>query len=366
MSLYVDKFELDNQEILIRDSELTEKVNTLFDRKYVFIGDSYLQGWTDDQGTIENYGTMFKNKYNLVDNVSYFHNELGGTGFGAEYNNKNFKVLLQDLAETMTADQKDSITDIVVLGGRNDANTGVSDMMISSGTASLIEYAKANFPKANIYVGVVGWSKDSTIVNYMGGKVLRLVTGVIKNYTNAYYLNNIEITLVNKTLIDTVGNHPNLEGQKALCGNLIQCLNNGYCEIYYGAYATMTPDTNVSIPNGNLLENLHNNIMSLIFFGLQFSFSTNFTFNRSWVKLCDLSDDMLFGNIYKSSFTIHTILQLSNNSYTTREMAYKIDNCALYARLFNINSAGDNYETLSVKQLQLDDVTHHIGTYTQY
>ena len=122
MSLYVDKFQLDDQEILIRDSEAQNRLNSLTDRYYLFIGDSYLQGWTDDLGTIDNYGNIFKTKLGLTENVNYFHNELGGTGFGAEHEGKNFKVLLEELTATLNTEQKESITDIIVMGGRNDGN----------------------------------------------------------------------------------------------------------------------------------------------------------------------------------------------------------------------------------------------------
>lgn len=333
-------------------------------KKYVFIGDSYLAGWTDDQGTIDNYGNMFKNKMGLVENVNYFAISEGGTGFGALHDDRNFTNLVNDIANTMTASQKNSITDVIVMGGRNDANSGVTEEMISNGTDSLITSAMTHFPNAKIYFGVIGWSKNFEIISNLNQRVIRIVTSKLSSYKNVLYLNNIEYTLVNKTLLDTVGNHPNIDGQKAICKNLIQCLETGACATHTNAYATMTPENGITI-TGSLFENVDNSLLSICFYNVKISASSGITIGTTPIKICKLENDMLFGNIGKTFLPMSCVLRNTANVYINRIVRFEINNGDLLLAMFNANEQGNNYETLTINELQTGKQVTHIGTYSQ-
>lgn len=381
MSYYADKFQIDQDTILIKDSEAHTRIDSLadelddqveaindtissyHDHKYLFIGDSYLQGWTDDTSSIiTNFGTIIKNRLGLVDNESYFHNELGGTGFGSTTNDKNYSVLLQDLAQNMTQTQKDSITDIVVLGCRNDAVSSVSATTISSGLTSFVTYAHSNFPHAKIHIGIIGWSRDSDIIESLNHKVMPTVLSTLKGYTGVYYVNGIENTLIDKTLIDTVGNHPNANGQQAIADNFLQYLQTGFVTIQKTAYATKTPVSGVTY-GGNIQETLHNDDISVTFYNTYIAFSNAISLGNTYTKVCDLSDDFLFGNSTRCSFNIYCVI-LSEGNYTNREITFLIDQSAVYVKL--TNALEHSYESLNVSQITPQTVSKVIGTFTQF
>ena len=97
-----------NQEIF---GDINSRLNLLDQKKYIFIGDSYCEGWTPD-GNVESWAVNLKRKLGLTDancKIAYH----GGYGFASV--SQSFSSILKN---SLTADS--DVTDIVVCGGYND------------------------------------------------------------------------------------------------------------------------------------------------------------------------------------------------------------------------------------------------------
>lgn len=116
---------------------------TATSRKYIFITDSY------GQGDIS-LPTRIEMLLGLTLGTDCWNGIHGGYGFAAS--GGTFLSLLQDLSGDITA--KNEITDIVVIGGCNDASISKSTVILA--IQEFCEYAKENYPNALVSIAMVG------------------------------------------------------------------------------------------------------------------------------------------------------------------------------------------------------------------
>lgn len=190
--------------------------NFFRNKKYLLIGDSYADGYTPD-GNVTSWQQFFVNMTGLTNTIQ---KHLGGTGFVNLAQNKNFQSLLEEVADDT------NVTDIVVLGGYND--TPYNQNQIYNAINAFIIKANEKFPNADIHIGFVGWSKDSTKIYPLSIICQRYREAC--GYYMASYLNNIEYSLHNYfSDFSSDGFHPNSTGQVKIGRNLIQALMTGSC-----------------------------------------------------------------------------------------------------------------------------------------
>lgn len=185
-------------------------------KKFILIGDSYADGYTPD-GNVTSWQSQFISITGLTNTIT---KHLGGIGFVNLVQNKNFQTLLEEVTND------NNVTDIVVLGGYND--TPYNANQIYNAINSFIIKANEKFPNANIHIGFVGWSNDSTKIYPLSITCQRYRESC--GYYMASYLNNIEYSL-HYYFVDfsSDGIHPNLTGQTKISRNLIQALMTGSC-----------------------------------------------------------------------------------------------------------------------------------------
>lgn len=115
-------------------------------KKAVFIGDSYLAGWTPD-GDVTSWGVRLAGLLGLTVDTSAFIYSQGGAGF--DYTNvKNFRTLLTEAVNDNRFDN-DDIDLIVAGGGFNDQYSTYDNIVIAIQDFANIAAA---FPNARIYV----------------------------------------------------------------------------------------------------------------------------------------------------------------------------------------------------------------------
>lgn len=197
----------------------------------VFIGDSYLEGWTPD-GTNPSWGTLLKNKLQLDNAYIYYQ---GGSGFSATNNNRNFVTMLTE-AHNDNAFNNSDIDLIVVGGGFNDQNFTYSDIVTRIETFAT--NARNYFPHARIYVVDMCWSQQTAASR---STVYQKATVSTAYYNGANDNNLIPFTTCWKSLIgvhetdnvmlssDDV--HPNSYGQESLARALHAFITGGM-EVY--------------------------------------------------------------------------------------------------------------------------------------
>ena len=134
---------------------LTTGVSNINKRNFILIGDSFgggvISGTQTGKGWIDHFKEYTKDKYTVYNNQI----PLGGVyGFASS---RPFLDVLKD-CETQIED-KNTITDIVVLGGTNDIS--VDKTLIEPAIKAFAEYCHANFPNALVKIGLVGTNISS-------------------------------------------------------------------------------------------------------------------------------------------------------------------------------------------------------------
>lgn len=198
---------------------------SLSERKFIFIGDSYQEGWTEVSGStipkIDSWLDYFISWYG-EEMSGYYRNQAGGWGFAKT--NCQFITLLQNLASSIS--DKTSITDIVVQGGYNDYGyvSGVIQAI-----ADFMTYCKTTYPNAKVWIAPLDWTTNSN---------QSLVISAEQNYIDggqrygANICNNIKWYLRNhEEYLSSDEVHPNATGYQALARCMHNCLCTGSCEI---------------------------------------------------------------------------------------------------------------------------------------
>ena len=189
--------------------DLQERLGLLDNRKFIFIADSYA-------GTSQ-FVTKVNAKLGLTDNVNSFCNAVGGEGFTTGADGNGFLGELQTHAGNMSADLRSEITDILVIGGANDAETDQSygSNTIEANFTAFVTYARSQFPNAKIHVGFIGfcWYNSSTLENRTQ-KNLEMTCYHYKDSAFTHgcaYMTGIEYTTrwLPKLMTNADGLHPN-------------------------------------------------------------------------------------------------------------------------------------------------------------
>lgn len=190
----------------------------------ITIGDSY--GTGESAGVIGKFTpwTQLINKW-LKPNI-YYTNSSGGAGLLT--GNKTFIMLLNELAETIPQNIKNSITHVLLAGGYNDAGNSVEENSIALN--NFINQAKLLFPNAKILIACIGWSAEFSKISPISNNVLPAYSNVGKY--GGYYITNINYAL-HKTSWFSDLVHPNQDGQNYIASQLIAGILSGSANIIY-------------------------------------------------------------------------------------------------------------------------------------
>lgn len=226
-------------------------IGLLRNRKFLFIGDSYMTGESAGGVVIDSFTKYFGDYTGLAPQVDYWVSAASGYGFTSH----GFENLMISAANNMTAAERASITDIVVCGGINDATLISNSMSDFRGLLSdFVTSAKTRFSNAKIRVGYI--SKDYVgrlNLNRMGINAYQYITRF-----GGYYLSGVENILRGINQFYTDG-HPNANGQKSLGQYIIDALEHGYCNPGYpDAAINITPQSGITIVSNELTANALN------------------------------------------------------------------------------------------------------------
>lgn len=124
-------------------------------RRYLFIGDSYAQGYTP-QGDVTGFPLIIKSDMQIP-NDDFYNICYGGARFGASAGSEYaFDTILENALPNI--ENKETITDIIFAGGYNDA--GESYANINTGISRCKTLISSNFtnPSLKIYIFAVGYN----------------------------------------------------------------------------------------------------------------------------------------------------------------------------------------------------------------
>lgn len=308
-------------------------------KKYLLIGDSYADGYTPD-GNVTSWQQFFVNMTGLTNTIQ---KHLGGTGFVNLAQNKNFQSLLEEVANDS------NITDIVVLGGYNDRPYNADQ--IYNAINSFIIKANEKFPNADIHIGCVGWSSDSTKLYPLSIVCQRYREAC--GYYMASYLNNIEYSLHNYFGdFSSDGFHPNSAGQVKIGRNLIQALMTGSCNnptVF--TQIGIAYHSNISgTPFGASLACYQNNnvITASLSAQRQISFITPFNASGvSEVEIGTITNGYIVGSEYNIDATTVQIIVHDSTGYHACVGNIVFRNGKVYLEFNDISDNKNNYRSFT-------------------
>ena len=192
-------------------------INQKLTKKYIFIGDSYNTTDTPQGGVpIVPWSTDLVAYLGLT-SADYYNSGVSGAGW---VNGNTFLNQLQTLATGMTSDVKNSITDIVVLGGINDP----SDADIYTAIGNFASYVTSNFPNAMITIGCISWAKGTANRANLRGKFQVYNNMAVRK--NIRVLDNI-FTAFHNYLHYQPDGHPNSSGSMTIAYFVANALKGG-------------------------------------------------------------------------------------------------------------------------------------------
>lgn len=206
-------------------NNLTTKldVNNMLKGQIIYIGDSYLAGWTPD-GDVTSWGQHLKNNMNKPNDQIF---AVGGTGFCNTVNGENFRTLI-DTAAASSAVDNDKVTLVLFGGGWNDKGYSTADLVIAMQDA--MNKVRNNFPNAVALFAYMAWDRNSgNMQTYQKLYLPARYANAIKQSGGIGWIENVYKCLqAPEAYFSSDGTHPNNEGQKAIANAIQSALMGSY------------------------------------------------------------------------------------------------------------------------------------------
>ena len=231
--------------------DLQDKVN----RQFIIVTDSY-GGRTNSGG--KNFMQLFADALGLTQNVDLFYDFAGGAAFYHTVPGGKFEDILTGLSGSIP--DHDAITDIIVVGGANDAFKAPADTLAA--ISSFATYAKSEYKNARISLFPVGLTFSASGMHNAWNTYDTWSQGT--KYGMAYAANAMYI-LRNTDMLESADYcHPSQAGVDAIAEGLINFIQNGLIEVCYNTeytYADLTAlryndDAPLTIPSTNPKMNM--------------------------------------------------------------------------------------------------------------
>ena len=256
----------------IETGNLVEAINSILDRQILFIGDSY--------GVYNNptYPDLIASYTGRTIGTDMFVN------FGSGYGFSNATGKFITLMENATVTDPDKITDIIVLGGINDAFV-LSD--VDDDIAAFVASAKTHYPNAKVHIGVLAGSTSLSIKDSIP-EVLKVYSACTKH--GAAYITNCEYIMANQLLIGSDGVHPTQAGSDYIAQSIVNYLLNGSIDVN----VPRTSATSSSLTT-TMTWSLHNGLLTFYLWKLS-DLPYNAVYTNQWNTITNLNDLPFNGN----------------------------------------------------------------------
>ena len=329
---------------------LETTVNNLINKKWLFVGDSYAQGYNPD-GNVTGWPYLLKAKMNLG-NDECIISANGGAGFA------NPSAKYENIINNMSADP--DISDVLICGGYNDLT--FDKTAIYNGMSNTLTKIREKFVNVkNIYVGFIGGCTNEYHGNIQVRNAYYTESASALGIT---YLPNLQYALFNAGYFGSDKIHPNSYGQTAITDTIYSALNGGYT---YCKFLDLGIDTTESDYFGSVSFPLHlysmNDISYLCSYSrIVLSTSSDFEYTSDDnIKLGKITQNGIIGSsyIYNNRFIIGTVvIQSSSNPngyYNALGKIYIDENGIVWLHLdMKANEDHNNYQHFeAVHQLQI-------------
>lgn len=345
---------------------IDSNINILKSNDAIIISDSY--GVNSVVGTnnwVINLKKAIENRYHSTVHTSTH----GSRGFVP--NNLVKESFLDSLKEfdTLTNLEKNKIKYIIVCGGANDGKLNTTT--ITDNIALFINYARANYPNATCYVGMIAYTSFASEIYYKALPAYKQASKL-----GGVYLNGSEnILRYNMLLSDHV--HPNDTGCSELSNYLINAFFSGNCDV-------QRVNTNISIkPSGicteikgvgEVREIQNNGMETLKLLSDNYNTQIEFIVNKSTFNKLDVLEIgrvsglmTLSGTTAHGMFVTKCYFRGGENNYplngTTMMCSLWVKDDILYFKPFGIATERSFWgDAISgVKSIIINDITLRVG-----
>lgn len=332
-------------------------------KKYLFVGDSYAQGYTPDGGSTP-WVSIVKSKLGLS-SAQVVTAAAGGARFDTS-NANNF----YNLIDAQTSDN--DITDIVIGGGYNDY--GATSTNIALGIADVRTLCATKYPNAKLHIAFIGWTKNEAVKSVLPKTYQAYFEGC-NAFPDIDFMKNTQYALHRYfAYFSSDGIHPNDDGQEAIAAAIVSCLNYGSANISYADPFYFTVGTGGALSSITMTTYLNNDTTTLFINGY---FYINYGANsENWITLEGASDTQIgtitSGNIVGVtgdgvSVTTVAILQIDTASstaphdgqYVAIPVKVKISGGKIYLNAGCVTADGTSFGEYIVKRIQFSgfDIT---------
>lgn len=247
---------------MLNAGELDNILPTIKRKQVILITDSY--------GTHYGFMDMFRQATNFERLYPFTYS--GGGFFG----NGEAIPFIEALARVgIGITSKESITDIVVIGGFNDAtdmiNNGRSVDALSNKVAEFLIECSNTYPNALVHIGMAGWCSNITNGNNYRRTLKRSIAQAYRNgnyvagKNNATYIENLEYAIHGFDCIDSTKYHPNEKGNKNIIRGIINSLYGGSCNYWFAGdcAVSLADGIEATLPKITLTQIMDNNLCCL-------------------------------------------------------------------------------------------------------
>lgn len=340
---------INNTTIPNLESTLESEIDNALFKKWIFIGDSYSQGYNPD-GNVTGWSTVLKEKMGLDSNHCLIA-DYGGAGFANP--SHPYSQILSDL----TADN--TVTDILIAGGYNDL--GFTDQQIASGMSTCKTLIDSKFPNAKVHIAFIGGTTNEIRND------LYLKFSYYNKNTEAMgwdFLVNTQYALFNRSYFASDGVHITQAGENAVAYAIYEALNGGYEYCRYNDITLNSSGTVFNTASWNLRLFSCNDVSyfsSTDRINLSATSTININSQPTYV-IGTLTGGGLIGGGYWSNQRMNigtcVVRRDSDNKYYDLEAQLAINNKGELLLCFNmqVNDAHNNYVNsilTDVKNIQI-------------
>lgn len=331
----------------VQSGVVEEALLSVRTRRYIFIGDSYAEGYTPD-GNVTGFPELIKTYLGLTENENFYSIYRGGAGFGHLENSDNaFDTLLKSISANVY--NKDSITDIVFAGGYNDNSLAKTDIL--NGIVRCNTFIKNTYtnPSLRVWLFAIGYNAKSPAVRF------RIYDRYNDVYAKSYFIyKKLTKAICKYDWFATDGIHPLNNAQDAIAKGIIHSL--------FGSTDVGTPiyEEFVQLDKGNMVTQLTpdyiRTYMWISDFTYEFESPTSIS-PTSEFKLLEFTSNLPLNSEENNTRTqtaqVNVILhRTSSPTYVSAPAVFYIKHIennrwGLYMREYALNGAGSGYETLS-------------------
>lgn len=311
---------------LVAEKIIKRSSNLMNDRRFVCIGDSYnITNTNDPSETVLGWGSYLQEYLNLPSNNFY---NYGRSGAGWAKTNNQFITLLQDNEANIT--NKNTITDILVLGGVND--NAMTNSEIFNAIKEFSNYCLQNYPNAIITIGLLSWARSESL--------RKRLMQMLQYYNNTSYFKNIRVVprlfqIIHCYNLQIEDGHPNNVGNQNIAYFMFNYLKNGVMDNSQisdvNLYAT---DNTLGLTNNQLIGTQYHTINK---------YNVNILININDITSFSTPTELRSGNNYKLG-AFNDIFAKCNNLPLTYGCGWAYDGSKYYS--FNyvlIANNGDLY-----------------------